>query len=593
MGLLDILENKKAAASLPDAQYYRETPSLWTAITEGRHPTYISQAYQQDLKPAYDAWEPELSDLYEMPLGLLDGVVSGINGVKDQALSDAANAFTSDEATEQAAKSSFDLAAMVAGGGGLLGKADEAGEGLLGMNVWQGSPHKYGPDGASQSLEHMGKGEGAQAYGWGRYDAGDQRVGQKYKDDLASDVYTERDGTVFDPSSLEHLNVRAGLRKHGGDIDALIASDRIQGMMAHMDGSGKHTITEYDQRFARDMDVLKGIQDRGGLEKTSGYLYRHDLPDEDVARYMDWDKPLSEQPQSVQDAFGFSQKPQKTDAELRSLVEETGSENPAWKYRVGPHGIAEATIDGAVQRAKEQQFDRGPLGEKAYKELARGLDDGSLHDGGYRAASEALGRAGIPGLRYLDGNSRGAGEGSHNYVTWDQDVLDRMKLLERNGETFTAGGKGAAPLLALENDLLNPPGMSRMVGAEDTILDTDSLKATVADTPWTKKRSYRYVQYEDGEPVAVLQFQTAGPRSKKATIQNVYTVEGKRRQGYASRLLRRAQQDFDIRHSNDLTDDGRKFKKADGVAYSGGATGLLPMILSEQDQQLYNKGGLL
>jgi len=29
-----------------------------------------------------------------------------------------------------------------------------------------------------------------------------------------------------------------------------------------------------------------------------------------------------------------------------------------------------------------------------------------------------------------------AGQGTRNYVTWDQDVLDRVKILERDGETF-------------------------------------------------------------------------------------------------------------------------------------------------------------
>ena len=50
--------------------------------------------------------------------------------------------------------------------------------------------------------------------------------------------------------------------------------------------------------------------------------------------------------------------------------------------------------------------------------------------------ADALREAGIPGVKYLDQGSRGAGEGSRNYAIWDQDVLDRMKLLQRNDETF-------------------------------------------------------------------------------------------------------------------------------------------------------------
>jgi hypothetical protein len=78
----------------------------------------------------------------------------------------------------------------------------------------------------------------------------------------------------------------------------------------------------------------------------------------------------------------------------------------------------------------------------------------------------------------------------------------------------------------------------------------------------------RYVQYENGEPIGAIQFHTKGPRSKKAVISNIYVKEEKRRQKIASGLLRRAQQDFDIKHSNDLTNDGKAFKAADGKTYT-------------------------
>jgi uncharacterized protein YukE len=42
-------------------------------------------------------------------------------------------------------------------------------------------------------------------------------------------------------------------------------------------------------------------------------------------------------------------------------------------------------------------------------------------------ASESLGAAGIPGLRYLDGISRSDGEGTRNYVIWDEALLTPEK----------------------------------------------------------------------------------------------------------------------------------------------------------------------
>ena len=114
---------------------------------------------------------------------------------------------------------------------------------------------------------------------------------------------------------------------------------------------------------------------------------------------------------------------------------------------------------------------------------------------GSREGSEALARAGIPGLKYYDGMSRGrygvqlkykgkdytdepvefatkqqaddylkesvskgfeaehVDIGTRNYVTWDQDVLDRMKLLQRNDETFFSNPASAAVPGAAINQL--------------------------------------------------------------------------------------------------------------------------------------------
>jgi hypothetical protein len=131
------------------------------------------------------------------------------------------------------------------------------------------------------------------------------------------------------------------------------------------------------------------------------------------------------------------------------------------------------------------------------------------------------------------------------------------------GEEAEAGGvsKGVAAL----HDLLQPMGKSRMVGDEKLVMDTPELKVFEADPHYTSQgqgKSYRYVKYEDGNPVSTLQFGTKGPRSKKATIQNIHTDENSRRSGHAKDLLDRARQDFDIKHSDDLTNDGRAWSKA-------------------------------
>lgn len=50
--------------------------------------------------------------------------------------------------------------------------------------------------------------------------------------------------------------------------------------------------------------------------------------------------------------------------------------------------------------------------------------------------------AGIPGIRYLDHGSRGAGEGSHNYVVFDDATIDILRKYGIAG--LMLGGAGAA-----------------------------------------------------------------------------------------------------------------------------------------------------
>jgi len=276
----------------------------------------------------------------------------------------------------------------MAGGMGVnaLGKGAPRGA-VLGANVWQGGPHKYGPKGAAESLQHVGKGEGATAYGWGRYDAGSREVGEIYRDTLSRGMVEGVDA-----------------KKYGIPNDA--AEQIARGWLNYQKANPDELPLFIDE--SPSGQIIKDIVD-GKIRESAGHLYKHDLPDEDIARYLDWDKPLGEQPENVkraikdyQDLMGFS------DAQLASeIINKTGK------------------LGGYVSS--------DPLGD------IRGKDIMALWyktEGSKEAASKTARFLGIPGLKYLDGMSRDVGDGTYNYVTWDQDVLDRMKLLERNGVTL-------------------------------------------------------------------------------------------------------------------------------------------------------------
>jgi len=298
----------------------------------------------------------------------------------------------------------FDTALATMGAGLVGGRYVP--KGALTANVWQGGPHKYGPEGAAKSLDHIGKGEGAQAYGWGRYDAGSEAVGRQYQEQVSGDFWVTPDGELFNPTTLEHMNARSRIGRNP-DIDAELPE--LREIAKRQDG------TDAGAMMQRDIAKLEALQKKGGLSPSDGNLYKHDLPDEDIARYLDWDKPLSEQPESVR-------------AAVQGLVDTNPSENMSKMF----------SLNGQLR------------GDVPGESLLRTLEKVT---GSKQAASEALGEAGIPGLKYLDGMSRGAGEGTRNYVTWDQDVLDRMKLLERNGEDMTLAMGGSPEAYAMTNML--------------------------------------------------------------------------------------------------------------------------------------------
>jgi hypothetical protein len=117
---------------------------------------------------------------------------------------------------------------------------------------------------------------------------------------------------------------------------------------------------------------------------SSGSLYHVNL-DVNHEDLLDWDKPLSEQSPKVREALADFAKP-------------PGARRPE------------------------------PTGEQIVDQLKSSLD---VEGNDAAAASAALQRRGIPGIRYLDGSSRGAGEGSRNIVMFDDAPIS---ILERNGQ---------------------------------------------------------------------------------------------------------------------------------------------------------------
>lgn len=149
-------------------------------------------------------------------------------------------------------------------------------------------------------------------------------------------------------------------------------------------------------QVAKDYAEQPILWDRGdGVRRWisqagKGNLYKAEIPDEYVNKMLDWDKPLGEQRVPV-DPFIQAQ---------RNAIEAI------------PSRFSPATIDDATARALAADKTGGQLYDMLVKEH------------GPEKASMILKEAGIPGIRYLDQGSRGAGQGTSNYVVFDPSITN-------------------------------------------------------------------------------------------------------------------------------------------------------------------------
>ena len=266
-----------------------------------------------------------------------------------------------------------------------------------GITVWHGSPHTFSKFDASK----IGTGEGAQAYGHGLYFAESPAVAKQYQEGLSDmDLFVQ--GRPFDTSNPLHRAAAAvdEAARNGRPIEETI--QRLQRSIADLRGRGKDWATE----LANEQEgTLKSIIS-GGVPKletaTKGHLYKVDLPDEAVAKMLDWDKPLSQQSKEVQGAIKKSQ-----------------------------------FFKDAMTRFKEtkQWYDdpRQKTGESLLKYIRSGTGDVAGGSSQYGMAEDYLKAQGISGIRYLDQGSRGTGQGTSNFVVFPGNE-GLLSILERNGK---------------------------------------------------------------------------------------------------------------------------------------------------------------
>jgi hypothetical protein len=309
-----------------------------------------------------------------------------------------------------------------------LGAGPHALGGLLGaIKVYHGSPHVF--DKADSSK--IGTGEGAQAYGHGLYWAESPGVADSYRKALSDNVFSVGGADLPGPvakygqtgQSPERQALPMPQKMATYALDSAVragSDDPAKAAIAHLT---KHGNGNADAKEAAAI-IQQWAQQ--GSKVEAGSLYEANLRWPDAAReakdplgpqhFLDWDKPLGQQPQIAE--------------KVRPLLGDAVDVLPysgGWgDLEPNPQAMRELFTKGGTKLGMYSDAEAQALdlyGSAAIKALGKG-------DKESWKASEALRRAGIPGVMYHDAGSRAAGQGTRNYVTFDDALVE---LLTRNG----------------------------------------------------------------------------------------------------------------------------------------------------------------
>jgi hypothetical protein len=275
---------------------------------------------------------------------------------------------------QQAVADSFDAAGGITVGSMPMPKPSNSLS--MGIKAYHGSPHSFD----KFSMDKIGTGEGAQAYGHGLYFAENEGVAKGYRDALTDPEQVKiRVNDKHIPSVwVEDLRstfpeMYKGLNEADQDVmDSLLGTMEsaysVQDAANAAESVGGRAKALFNQR-------VKPFVSKP--EVGPGSMYEVNI-DADPNAFLDWDKPLSEQPEAVKKV-------------LRPKMGDSLEAQPGRDYLTG------------------EQFYKYHYGDQPH------------------VASSDLKKAGIPGIKYLDAGSRGAGDGTRNYVVFDDKLISIVR----------------------------------------------------------------------------------------------------------------------------------------------------------------------
>ena len=256
--------------------------------------------------------------------------------------------------------------------------------------------HGSGADFTEFDFDHMGEGEGSQAFGWGGYVTSSEKIGKSYAN-LVDANAPHQDVEYVGNNAHEYTDVVAGLF-NGGQRDYDDVKEFLQnGYNSDKDNARKKQMLEWFE--STKPSDWKSVND------GKRNLYEVDIPEDNGSNYLNWDAPITDE-----------------------LIDKVAKALPSLRS----YDIKDLK--------KDRTFDN------FYKTISMRsvTDDASFNDD--KAASKLLSSLGYTGIKYKAGrNFGGAKEGDTNYVIFkpeDMKITEHTKfsLKDNQGNPLNQDG---------------------------------------------------------------------------------------------------------------------------------------------------------
>jgi hypothetical protein len=259
-----------------------------------------------------------------------------------------------------------------------------------GITAYHGSPYSFD----RFDMSKIGTGEGAQAFGHGLYFAENEGVAKAYRDALAGKgILLDGGASPITAQKLEGMGLGPQQVRRIMTVAQATDGDLFRVHQAMLDQRkfkpyGSADWTAWDQAAT----LINSMSGKKAEFVPAGSMYQVRI-DADPADFLDWDAPFA----SADDVERFAAKFDAIDPDLRKRLED-------WGYE------------------RQQRGQAMPDGNDIVRELLGGVGNRNA-----QRATETMREAGIPGIKYLDQGSRGAGDGSRNYVVFDDKLITILK----------------------------------------------------------------------------------------------------------------------------------------------------------------------